>query len=98
MCEAIVRISYSMLLTAEERVARNKNRLKRVAKNRRNKRSGGGGGSFMHVKRDEDSHRVRVEMSRIVSALKSTINILMGWVKASDDPNLLKVMKNVGLR
>ena len=85
MCEAIVRIAYSMLLTAEERVARNKSRLKRVAKNRRKN----GRKRSTQEKRDDAlvGRVVEIDIGRVVNALESTLNIIMGHIRASDDPN-----------
>ena len=84
MCEAIVRIAYSMLLTAEERVARNKSRLKRVA---RNKRKNGHVKSQRERRDDRTPTNVKIGMTRVVNALQSTISIIMGHIRASDDPN-----------
>ena len=87
MCEAIVRVAYSMLLTAEERVATNKVRLKRVARNRRRV-----GQTVSAEERRElvSVAPVKISMERVTQATISTINILMGIVKASDDPNIAK--------
>jgi hypothetical protein len=67
-CEAIARIAYSMLLTAEERAAKNKQRLRWVGTRRKTGNSGSNGAAT--------ETEVCISEDRIVSALKTTIRIL----------------------
>ena len=68
-------------------MATNKVRLKRVARNRRRV-----GQTVSAEERSElvSVAPVKISMERVTQATISTINILMGIVKASDDPNIAK--------
>jgi hypothetical protein len=94
-CEAIVRIAYSMLLTAEERVTKNKRRLKRVARNRRRQKRRWGVQNDESSKENQQTNDIHIEMDRIVNALRSTINILIGSISVTDDPNHMSQQANV---